>query len=62
MHAAEDKFAEAKRTVRKNWQAASDYVDDVSVAVKKQPFKTIAITLGVAFGAGALAVWLSRPK
>ena len=62
MHTAEDKLAAAKRSVRKTWLTFSDYVDDVSVVVRRKPLRAIAVTSGVAFGAGALAGWLSRRK
>ncbi len=62
LHTAEDKVAAAKRSARKTWLAFSDYVDDVSVIVKRKPLKAIAVTSGVAFGAGALAGWFSRHR
>ena len=56
--AAED----ARRAARKSWRAAEDVIDEVSIAVKKQPLKSIGITAGVALGIGGLAGWLGTRK
>jgi hypothetical protein len=60
--AAQDKFTAATRAVRKSCYAASDFVDEVAMNVKRHPLKSTAITFGVAFGIGALAGWFSKRK
>jgi hypothetical protein len=50
------------RAVRKGWYAAGDYVDEISLAIKKQPLKAVAIGSAVAFGIGGLAGWLAKPR
>ena len=40
-NASRDRFGAMKRTMRKNWDAAEDLMDDVTRSVKKQPMKAM---------------------
>jgi hypothetical protein len=57
-HATKD----ARRFVRKGRHAAEDFVNEVAVAVQRQPMKSIGITFGLALGVGALAGWLGTRR
>ena len=53
---------DARRAALKRWYTAEDFVDGVAFAVKRQPFKSIGVTFGVALGIGVLAGWLGTRK
>jgi len=53
---------DAKRAIRKGRYAAEQCVDEVSIAVKRRPLKSIGIAFGVALGIGALAGWLGTRR
>jgi len=57
-HVARD----ARRAALSGWRGAEDLVDDVSVAVKREPLKSMGLTFGVALGIGTLAGWLAARK
>ena len=48
----------AKRAVRNGWRAAADCMTETRGYVKKQPFKSLGMAFGTAFGIGAAAGWL----
>jgi ElaB/YqjD/DUF883 family membrane-anchored ribosome-binding protein len=58
--AASEPLATAKRMMRRGQFAAEDLRDEMALAIRKQPFKTIGIALGVGFGIGLLIGW-KRP-
>lgn len=57
-HVAKD----VRRAVRSGWRGAEDLVDDVTIAVRREPLKSIGLTFGVALGIGTLAGWFATRK
>ena len=53
---------DVRRAVRNGWCGAEDLVDDVTVAVKREPLKSIGLTFGVALGIGTFAGWLATRR
>ena len=53
---------DARRAARRGWHTAEDIVDEVAIAVKRQPLESLCITFGVALGIGALLGWLGTRK
>ena len=58
-HAVEDATIEGKRFVKRSRHAAEDLVDDAAYRIKRDPLRSVAITLAVGLGIGALAGWLA---
>jgi ElaB/YqjD/DUF883 family membrane-anchored ribosome-binding protein len=58
----ESAVKDATRTARKGWRAAEETADEFGRSVKRQPFKSIGITFGLALGIGALAGWAGTRK
>jgi ElaB/YqjD/DUF883 family membrane-anchored ribosome-binding protein len=58
-HAVEDAKIGAKRLAKRGRYAAEDLVDEAEYRIKRDPFRSVAITLAVGLGIGALAGWLA---
>ena len=58
-HAAEDALIEARRLAKRGRYAAEDLVEETAHRIKRDPFRSVAITLAVGLGVGALAGWLA---
>jgi len=58
-HAVEDAMIEARRLAKRGRYAAEDLVDDTAYRIKRDPLRSVAITLAVGLGVGALAGWLA---
>jgi ElaB/YqjD/DUF883 family membrane-anchored ribosome-binding protein len=56
--AFDDAVAKTRRRVRHGYQTAEDLVDDAALQVRRHPF----VSVGVSFGAGALAAWFVSRK
>jgi ElaB/YqjD/DUF883 family membrane-anchored ribosome-binding protein len=54
--------ADARKMVRKTWSATETFFDGVSYSIKREPFKAVGITFGVALGLGALTGWFANRK
>ena len=60
--AARDPIAAGKRVIRKGQFAVEDFRDEMVLAVRKQPLKSIGITCGIAFGIGFLTAWIGTRR
>ncbi len=58
-HAVEDAMTEARRVAKRGRYAAEDLVDGTTHRIKRDPLRSVAITLAVGLGVGALAGWLA---
>jgi len=58
-HAVEDAMTEARRMAKRGRYVAEDLVDETAHRIKRDPFRSVAITLAVGLGIGALAGWLA---
>jgi len=58
-HAVEDAMTEARRMAKRGRYAAEDLVDETAHRIKRDPLRSVAITLAVGLGVGALAGWLA---
>jgi len=58
-HAVEDVKVEARRLAKRGRYAAEDLIDETAYRIKRDPFRSVAITLAVGLGVGALAGWLA---
>lgn len=54
----EDSIYAAKRAARRGVYAAEDLADETAYRIKQEPLRSVAITLGVGFGIGALFGWI----
>jgi ElaB/YqjD/DUF883 family membrane-anchored ribosome-binding protein len=61
-NSAQEGMAAAKRTVRKGVHATEELLDDTAHTIKKNPFTSVGITLGIGLGAGVLIGWLAGRK
>ena len=61
-NSAEESVAAAKRTLRKGVHATEELLDDTAHIIKKNPFTSVGITLGLGLGAGILIGWLAGRK
>jgi len=52
-------MTEARRLAKRGRYAAEDLVDEASYRIKRDPLRSVAITLAVGLGVGALAGWLA---
>ncbi|QQS48612.1 MAG: DUF883 family protein [Acidobacteriota bacterium] len=48
----------ARRAYRRGRHAAEDMLDETEHRIKRQPLESVAITLGVGLGLGAVIGWL----
>jgi hypothetical protein len=48
----------AKKAIRRSRRTIESFADDAAAFVKKEPFKSLGVAFGVAFGFGAAAGWL----
>src|SRR6266446_10598857 len=55
----EDGVYKAKRLAKRGRYAAEDLVDETAHRIKRDPLRSVAITLAVGLGIGALAGWLA---
>jgi hypothetical protein len=55
--AVEDCVGAARRAVKRGRFAAEDLLDEAAHSVKRHPLQTVALTFGLAFGAGVLLGW-----
>src|SRR4030095_1082345 len=58
-HAVEDARIEARRLAKRGRRAADDLLEETAYRIKRDPFRSVAITLAVGLGVGALAGWLA---
>ena len=58
-HAVEDAMTEARRLAKRGRYAAEDLVEETAYRIKRDPLRSIAITLAVGLGVGALDGWLA---
>ena len=58
-HAVEDARVGARRFAKRGRRAADDLLDETAYRIKRDPFRSVAITLAVGLGVGALAGWLA---
>jgi len=58
-HVAEDAMTELRRLAKRGRYAAEDLVDETTHRIKRDPLRSVAITLAVGLGVGALAGWLA---
>jgi ElaB/YqjD/DUF883 family membrane-anchored ribosome-binding protein len=58
-HAVENAKVGARRFAKRGRYTAEDLVDETAYRIKKDPLRSIAITLAVGLGVGALAGWLA---
>lgn len=60
---AMDESAEAaRRAMLRGRHAAEEMIDETQYQIKRRPFESVAITLGVGLGLGALIGWLAGRK
>jgi hypothetical protein len=52
----------ARRLVRKGLRAAEAFTDKACLYVKRDPFKLVGFTVGMAFGFAAATAWLVSRK
>ncbi|MBK9314387.1 MAG: hypothetical protein IPM55_09095 [Acidobacteria bacterium] len=58
-----DESAEAARkALYRGRHAAEEMIDETQYRIKRRPFESVAITLGVGLGLGALVGWLAGRK
>jgi ElaB/YqjD/DUF883 family membrane-anchored ribosome-binding protein len=53
-HSVEDGLLEAKRALKRGRYAAAEAFDDATYRVKQNPWRALALTLGLGFSLGAL--------
>ena len=58
----EDSAHDVRRIVRKARHVTENFVDDVTIAVKKQPLTCAGLAFGCGIGIGTLAGWFGRRK
>jgi ElaB/YqjD/DUF883 family membrane-anchored ribosome-binding protein len=58
-HAVDDAMLEARRLAKRGRYAAEDLVDETAYRIKRDPLRSVAITLAVGLGVGALAGFLA---
>ena len=58
--AVEDKYDDARRAVRRGKYAAEDMIDETAYRIKRDPFRSVAVTFGVGLGLGAVIGWLGK--
>ena len=58
-HAVEDAVVEARRLAKRGRYAAEDLVDETAYHIKRDPLRSMAITLAIGLGVGALAGFLA---
>ena len=58
-HAVEDAKVGAKRLAKRGRHAAEDLIDETQYRIKRDPLRSVAITLAVGLGVGAIAGWLA---
>lgn len=61
-HAIEDGTVEAKRLIKRGRYAAEDLRDETAYRIKRDPFRSVAITLAVGIGIGSLIGLLAGRK
>jgi ElaB/YqjD/DUF883 family membrane-anchored ribosome-binding protein len=57
-----DTAQDFKRVAKKARYATTDFLDEVAIAVKREPLKSTGIAFGVGIGVGVLAGWLGTRK
>jgi len=57
--AVEDYVGAARRAMKRGRFAAEDLMDEAAHSIKQRPLQTVALTFGLAFGAGALLGWVT---
>jgi hypothetical protein len=48
--------------MRKWWKATDDFVDDASIAVKRNPMKAVGIVFGAGLALGGLTAWFAKRR
>lgn len=59
-NAVEDRYDDARRTIRRGRYAAADALDETAYRIKRDPFNAVAATFGAGLVAGVLIGWLLR--
>jgi ElaB/YqjD/DUF883 family membrane-anchored ribosome-binding protein len=57
--ALEDGISAARRWARRSRAATEDLIEDASHHIKHEPLRSVAMSLAIGFGLGALAVWVA---
>jgi ElaB/YqjD/DUF883 family membrane-anchored ribosome-binding protein len=60
--ALEQRFKQARRTMRRAKGAAEDRLDDARSQIKKNPLRSVAVSTGGGIAIGFLAGWLARGR
>jgi ElaB/YqjD/DUF883 family membrane-anchored ribosome-binding protein len=56
--AVENGKRKAKRMAKRGYVAAEDYLDDTTYYIKRHPWQSVGIALGLGAGAGIVTGWL----
>jgi ElaB/YqjD/DUF883 family membrane-anchored ribosome-binding protein len=56
--AVENGIKAAKRTVRNGQHATEDLLDEAKYKIKREPLGSVALSLGIGLGLGAIVGWL----
>ena len=59
VRAVEDYVGAARRAAKHGRFAAEDLIDEATYRIKQRPLQTVALSFGLAFGAGALFGWVA---
>ena len=54
----EDGKRKAQRVVKRGYVAAEDYVEDTTYYIKRHPWQSVGVALGLGAGAGIVVGWL----
>jgi hypothetical protein len=57
--AVDDYTHGTRRAVRRGRHAAEELIDEAAHSIKQHPLQAVALTFGLAFGAGALFGWIA---
>ena len=57
-----DTAQDVTRVIRKARHGTEDFLDEVSIVVKRQPLRSAGIVFGLGIGVGALAGWLGTRR
>ena len=56
--AVENGIQAAKRTVKNGQHAAEDVLDEAKYKIKREPLRSVAVSLGIGLGLGAIVGWV----
>lgn len=60
--AVHEPLAATRRVVRRGQFAAEDFRDEMILAIRKGPFRALAMALGAGFGAGLVVALIGRRR